>query len=58
VEEYPSNLMYPTYDASAIGYDIRPSTLDINALLYIYSNDGFGSSNLSPEDILSTYTYP
>ncbi|MEM3905971.1 MAG: matrixin family metalloprotease [Nitrososphaerota archaeon] len=52
----PNDLMYPTYDASAISEDIYPSsTLDINALLYIYYSDGFGSSNLSPEDIPPTY---
>ncbi|MEM2498453.1 MAG: matrixin family metalloprotease [Candidatus Nezhaarchaeales archaeon] len=54
----PNDLMYPTYDASAIRYDIYPSDLDINALLYIYYNDGFGSLNLPPEHIPSTYTYP
>jgi len=54
----PNDLMYPTYDASAISYDISPSDLDINALLYIYYSDGFDLPNLSPGEIPSTYTYP
>ncbi len=44
----PTDLMYPTYDASAISSDKYPSALDINALLYIYGNDGFGPPNLPP----------
>ncbi|MCL4377777.1 MAG: matrixin family metalloprotease [Actinobacteria bacterium] len=44
----PGDLMYPTYDYATIGYDILPSSLDINALLYIYYSDGFGIPNLSP----------
>ncbi|MEM4474777.1 MAG: matrixin family metalloprotease, partial [Candidatus Bathyarchaeia archaeon] len=53
----PNDLMYPTYDTSAISKDISPSTLDINALLYIYSNDGFGLPNLPPREIPSSYSY-
>lgn len=50
-----SDLMDPIYDAS-IDYDVSPSTLDIGALLYIYKSDGFGGTNLSPEDISPAYT--
>ncbi|MEM2126696.1 MAG: matrixin family metalloprotease [Candidatus Bathyarchaeia archaeon] len=44
-----TDLMDPTYDVSGIGYDIYPSTLDIEALLSIYGDDGFGGENLPPE---------
>jgi len=50
------DLMDPTYDASAINYDIYPSPLDIEALLYIYGTDGFGLPNLLPEEIPETYS--
>jgi predicted Zn-dependent protease len=53
------DLMDPTYDASAINEDIYPSELDLDALLFIYGNDGFGlSNNLSPAEIPSTYPPP
>jgi len=50
------DLMDPTYDASAISYDVYPSTLDLKALLLIYGNDGFGLPNLPPEEIPSSYS--
>jgi hypothetical protein len=49
------DLMDPTYDASAINTDIYPSDLDLDALLSIYGNDGFGLPNLPPAEIPSTY---
>jgi len=52
----PNDLMYPTYDASAINYDISPSALDIAALLHIYKYDGFGGENLSPAEIPSSFS--
>lgn len=51
----PNDLMYPTYDTSGINYEIYPSELDINALLHIYGNDGFGLPNLPPNEIPSNY---
>lgn len=51
----PSDLMYPTYDASAVDEDMHPSSLDIDALLYIYYDDGFGLQNLPPEEVPSSY---
>ena len=51
-----SDLMDPTYDASAIGEDIYPSDLDIAALLHIYYDDGFGLPNIPPEEIPETYS--
>lgn len=44
-----TDLMDPTYDVSGIGDDIYPSTLDIEALLSIYDDDGFDGENLPPE---------
>jgi len=49
----PLDLMAPTYDFVQIGYDIYPSSLNLNAVIFIYGNDGFGGTNLSP--IPSTY---
>ncbi len=39
------DLMYPYYDFITVGYDVFPSTLDINSLVNIYGNDGFGGTN-------------
>jgi len=44
----PYDLMATTFDVLGVSYDIYPSTLNINALKYIYSNDGFGGTNTSP----------
>jgi predicted Zn-dependent protease len=52
----PNDLMYPTYDASKTNVDVHPSTLDLDALLSIYYQDGFGLPNLPPEQIPSSYT--
>jgi len=52
----PSDLMYPTYDASTTNIDVLPSSLDIGALLTIYGNDGFGGENLSPAQIPTSYS--
>ncbi|MCS7122272.1 MAG: matrixin family metalloprotease [Archaeoglobaceae archaeon] len=51
-----TDLMDPTYDVSAVGYDIYPSTLNINALLSIYSKDGFSLPNLPPKEIPPSYS--
>lgn len=42
------DLMYPYYDYITVGYDVLPSTLDINALVNIYGNDGFSGTNNYP----------
>ena len=42
------DLMYPTYDYLEIGYDVFPSNLNLDALIYLYKTDGFSSPNLSP----------
>ncbi len=52
----PGDLMYPTYDASSVNVDVLPSSLDVNALLHIYYNDGFGLPNLPPEMIPPSYS--
>ncbi|MEM1619331.1 MAG: matrixin family metalloprotease [Fervidicoccaceae archaeon] len=54
--EDPSDLMHPTYDASATKTDIYPSNLDVCALRSIYLDDGFGGDNLPPQLIPSTYS--
>ncbi|WP_309493685.1 matrixin family metalloprotease [Candidatus Hecatella orcuttiae] len=50
------DLMDPTYDASDVGSDVLPSALDIEALLYIYYDDGFGLPNLPPDEIPSSFS--
>ncbi len=48
------DLMYPSFDVFGISADVCPSVLNINALIYIYKNDGFGLLNTSP--IISPYS--
>ncbi|MFC1864228.1 matrixin family metalloprotease [Chloroflexota bacterium] len=48
------DLMYPYYNP-ATNYDVMPSELDIEALLFIYGNDGFGGENIAPSDIPDCY---
>jgi predicted Zn-dependent protease len=52
----PSDLMYPTYDASKTDVDVKPSALDLDALLLIYYLDGFGLPNRSPGEIPPSYS--
>jgi len=43
------DLMYPYYDFITVGYDVYPSNFDLNALIKLYGNDGFGGAyNLHP----------
>jgi hypothetical protein len=43
------DLMYPYYDYMEVGLgDVTPSPFDIEALQYLYGNDGFGGDVLSP----------
>ncbi len=51
------DLMDPTNDASTTNPEVEPSNLDIAALIFIYSTDGFGRMNIPPEQIPSTYSY-
>jgi hypothetical protein len=44
----PLDLMAPTFDFKGVNYDIYPSKLDLDAVIYIYGTDGFGGTNLSP----------
>lgn len=44
----PLDLMAPSFDFVGVNYDIYPSALNIDALLYIYGSDGFGGANTSP----------
>ncbi len=39
------DLMYPYYDYTTVGYDVYPSSLDLDALVNIYGTDGFGGTN-------------
>ncbi len=39
------DLMYSYYDYITVGYDVYPSSLDIDALRNIYGSDGFGGTN-------------
>lgn len=48
------DLMYPYYDFIEVGYDVYPSDLDLEALVYLYGSDGFKGDNLHP--IPSTYS--
>lgn len=49
----PLDLMVPTLDFIGVNYDIHPSDLNLDAVLYIYGDDGFSGQNLSP--ITSSY---
>lgn len=56
-DENAEDLMNPYYNP-ATEDDVLPSVLDIEALLSIYYDDGFGGDNIDPDDIPTTFIFP
>ncbi|MFC2034019.1 matrixin family metalloprotease [Chloroflexota bacterium] len=52
--QVPGDLMYPYYNPN-VNYEVLPSALDIDALINLYMDDGFGGSNLDPASIPQIY---
>lgn len=44
----PLDLMAATFDFVGVNYDIFPSSLNVNALIFIYGANGLGLPNTSP----------